>query len=99
VSAGPVNLIVELHVKEGEAAAFAAMFRREFVARSRAEQGCAFYDLWASHDDPHRMAIVERWACRADLDRHLAQPWFADWAPKMEAALRAPLVVRFLGDT
>ncbi len=32
-----VNLLVELHINEGNAASFAAMFRREFIARSRTE--------------------------------------------------------------
>ena len=90
-----VNLLVELRLKEGGADAFAAMFRDEFIARSRTEEGCLLYELWADRDDPHRMTIVESWASQAALDRHLAQPWFAEWAPRMEAALSEPLVIRF----
>ena len=69
-----------------------------YERRPRTEPGCAFYDLWVSREDAHRMAIVERWASQADLDRHLKQPWFAEWAPQMEAAMRTPLTVRFLAD-
>lgn len=93
-----VNLVVELRVKVDEAEQFAAMFRREFVSRSRAEQGCLFYDLWVDPQNPGRMVIVESWETRADLDRHLAQDWFSQSAPKMEAAQETPLVVRTFTD-
>jgi quinol monooxygenase YgiN len=44
------------------------------------------------------MVIVESWASRADLDRHLAQAWFSQWAPRLEAAQETPLVVRTFTD-
>jgi quinol monooxygenase YgiN len=44
------------------------------------------------------MVIVESWASQADLDRHLALPWFAEWGPKLEAAQATPLVVRLFTD-
>lgn len=93
-----VNLVVELRVKAEEAERFAAMFRQEFIVRSRAEQGCLFYDLWVDPQHHNRMVIVESWASRADLDRHLAQDWFSQWAPKMEAAQETPPVVRTFTD-
>lgn len=91
---GKARLLVELSVKPAEAVAFVAMFRTEFIARSRAEQGCESYELWVEPDAPGRMTIIETWSTQTDLDRHLAQAWFADWAPKMVAAQATPLVVR-----
>jgi len=91
-----VNLLVELHLKDSEAKPFAEMFRREFISRSRTESGCQLYDLWVDSKDATRMTIVERWESQAALDVHMAQDWFKIWAPKMEAALQEPLVVRFL---
>lgn len=88
------NLVVELDVKPEESEAFIAMFRSEFVTRSRTEEGCLFYELWVDPAKPSRMVIIESWASQADLEQHLALPWFAEWAPKLEAAQASPLVVR-----
>lgn len=88
------RLLVELDVKPEQADAFVAMFRREFIARSRTEDGCEQYELWRDSAAPARMTIVEVWRDRAALDVHLAQDWFAEWAPRMEAAQATPLVVR-----
>ena len=90
------NLLVELHLKEGQADAFAAMFEREFIGRSRQEAGCLYYALWSDKENPHRKTIVESWRSQADFDAHLAQAWFKEWAPHMEAALREPFTIRFL---
>lgn len=89
------NLIVELHLKESQAEPFDEMFEREFVQRSLKEPGCLYYALWTDKDDPHRKTIVESWRSQADLDVHLGQAWFKEWAPQMEAALREPLVIKF----
>ena len=90
------RLLVELDVQPGKAEAFVEMFTAEFIARSRREEGCEQYELWRDAEIPHRMTIIEVWSSAEALDRHLAQPWFADWAPKMEAAQATPLVVRRL---
>jgi quinol monooxygenase YgiN len=53
--------------KEEEAAeAFQAL-----VAPTHAESGCILYALHRGVDDPRRLAFVERWAAREDLDAHL----------------------------
>lgn len=88
------RLLVELEVKPDEADDFAAMFRAEFIARSRTEDGCEFYELWREAGNPSRMTIVEVWSSAEALQRHLGQDWFAVWAPRMEAAQAVPLVVR-----
>ena len=90
------RLLVELDVKPDEADAFVAMFREEFISRSRTEDGCEQYELWRSADAPSKMTIIEVWRDQAALDVHLAQDWFSVWAPKMEKAQATPLVVRTL---
>ena len=90
------RLLVELDVKPEEAEAFIAMFRNEFIARSRTEAGCEQYELWRDAKAPTRMTIIEVWSSAQALDAHLKQGWFAEWAPKMEAAQATPLVVREL---
>ena len=42
------------------------------VAPSRAEAGCAQYDLYQSADDPARFQTVERWASAEAAQAHLA---------------------------
>ena len=88
------RLLVELWVKPSEADSFVQMFKSEFIARSRQEEGCETYELWRDLDDPARMTIIETWSSPADLERHLGQPWFAQWAPIMEAAQAKPFLVR-----
>ncbi|WP_165352840.1 antibiotic biosynthesis monooxygenase [Loktanella sp. IMCC34160] len=88
------RLLVELDVRPDAAEAFVAMFRDEFISRSRTEAGCETYELWFEADRPARMTIIEVWSSAEDLDVHLAQDWFSVWAPKMEAAQATPLVVR-----
>ena len=88
------RLLVELDVDPAKADDFVSMFRREFIARSRREDGCEQYELWRDRENPAKMTIVEVWRDQAALDVHLAQDWFGVWAPKMEAAQAIPLVVR-----
>lgn len=88
------RLLVELDVDPAKADEFVSMFRNEFIARSRDEDGCEQYELWRDSQNPAKMTIVEVWRDQAALDVHLAQDWFGVWAPKMEAAQATPLVVR-----
>ena len=41
------------------------------VGPTHAEEGCVLYALHRGVDDPRRLAFVERWASREQLDRHL----------------------------
>jgi quinol monooxygenase YgiN len=93
---GKVRLLVELDVKADEADAFEAMFKDEFIVRSRKEQGCEQYELWRGIERPNKMTIIEIWSSQADLDRHMQQEWFQKWGPKMHEAQETPLVVRKL---
>ena len=44
------------------------------VGPTHAEDGCILYALHQGADDPRRLAFVERWASREQLDAHLASP-------------------------
>jgi quinol monooxygenase YgiN len=66
--------------KEAEArAAFEAL-----VAPTHAEDGCVLYALHQGADDPRRLAFVERWASREQLDAHLATPHVAEVLARAE---------------
>ena len=47
---------------------------KALVAPTHAETGCILYALHQGADDPARLAFVERWASREDLDAHLKSP-------------------------
>ena len=56
--------------KEDEAAeAFKAL-----VDPTHREDGCILYALHQGVDDQRRLAFVERWSSREELDAHLASP-------------------------
>jgi quinol monooxygenase YgiN len=66
--------------KEDEAlAAFEAL-----VEPTHAEPGCILYALHQGGDDPRRLAFVERWASREELDAHLASPHVAAVLERVE---------------
>lgn len=96
---GKARLLVELDVIPDQVDAFISMFHKEFMSRSRQEEGCEVYELWQDHSSTSKMTIVEVWSSQPALDAHLAQPWFADWAPKMEAMQVTPLIVRAMVST
>lgn len=59
--------------KEAEAvAAFEAL-----LEPTHREDGCILYALHRGVDDPRRLAFVERWASREQLDAHLQSPHVA----------------------
>ncbi|MEP0520407.1 MAG: antibiotic biosynthesis monooxygenase [Hyphomicrobiales bacterium] len=96
---GKARLLVELDVVPNQVDAFISMFHKEFISRSRQENGCEIYELWQDPSSVSKMTIVEVWSSQSALDAHLAQPWLAIWAPKMEAMQATPLVVRSLVST
>jgi quinol monooxygenase YgiN len=51
---------------------------RGLVAPTHAEDGCILYALHQGVDDSRRMAFVERWASREQLDAHLASPHISE---------------------
>jgi quinol monooxygenase YgiN len=67
--------------KEAEALeAFQAL-----VEPTHAEAGCILYALHQGSDDPSRLAFVERWASREELDAHLKSPHVAALLERAEA--------------
>jgi quinol monooxygenase YgiN len=47
---------------------------RGLVAPTRAEEGCAHYDLHRDLEDPRRFVFHETWESEAHLARHLQSP-------------------------
>ncbi len=87
-----VRLVVEYTVKKGHADAVIDMFKTVFIPKSRSEQGCVFYELWQDNDTPDKLSVVEIWASMAALEQHIAQDWFKQWAPKVQALLDEEII-------
>ena len=82
-----VRLVVEYAVKSGHSQDVIHMFKSVFIPKSRSESGCEFYELWQNNDDAQKLSVVEIWSSMADLEHHIAQDWFKEWAPKVQALL------------
>lgn len=72
--------IVRVHVtfkfpNAENAGKFAAIFRDEFIGRTRLENGCLLYDVWQPNTDPLTLILIESWSSQQALDTHLAQDW------------------------
>ena len=57
---------------------------RALVAPTHAESGCILYALHQGADDPRRLAFVERWRSREELDAHLASPHVQDLLARVD---------------
>ncbi len=57
---------------------------RKLVGPTHAEAGCILYALHRGADDPSRLAFVERWASREELDAHLGSAHVAEVLAKAE---------------
>jgi len=66
--------------KESEAEeAFKAL-----VDPTHAEDGCILYALHRGHDDPRKLAFVERWESKEKLDAHLESDHVKDVLTKVD---------------
>jgi quinol monooxygenase YgiN len=54
-------------------------------ATTHEEQGCTVYAMHQGADDPTRFSIVEVWASREDLERHLALPAVQEFIGRIDA--------------
>jgi quinol monooxygenase YgiN len=63
---------------------------REVAHPTRAQPGCMRFSLYRSEDDPGVIVGVERWASKADHDRHLQGAHFQDLAAAMGNVVAGP---------
>lgn len=76
MSEKPVRVNVCFKLPNAENAnEFIAIFRDEFIARTRKEEGCLLYDVWQANSDPLTVILIESWSSQQALDAHLAQDW------------------------
>jgi len=68
----------------------------EMARMSRAEPGCAIYEVSITLEDPCVFRLVEQWESAQALQAHFATPHFADFGQKLAGFLAdAPSFVRY----
>lgn len=65
-----VRHIVTIQAATGKAAELASAFKA-LQSAARQDEGCEQYELFQSLDDPDRLVILERWASKALVTRHM----------------------------
>jgi quinol monooxygenase YgiN len=73
-----IYVVAELRLKPGMADK-AVVEARKVVAGTVKEDGCIFYDMHRSVNDADKLVVVERWASREALDRHMHTPHLKAW--------------------
>ena len=78
-----VVVVGSFTAQPGKEAEAQALFEA-LVGPTHAEDGCVLYALHRGVDDPRRLAFVERWASREQLDAHLRSPHVAQALERAE---------------
>lgn len=68
----------------------ALQLSQEHVTRSRTEPGCLEHGVHRSHEHPHRLVFVERWADMEALEAHFRVPASRQFVKAMAALAKAP---------
>lgn len=79
----PIVVVATISAVEGQAAAVERALRQA-VVQVRPEPGCERYDLHREDSQADRLVMIERWASRAALDRHLKAPAFQELARALD---------------
>ena len=75
-----VAVVVEEKVKEGQTEAFVE-YMREMIALTKEEDGCIAYDLYEAIDGSGKVVMVEIWASKEALDKHMQSEHFKNFIP------------------
>jgi quinol monooxygenase YgiN len=65
-----------------------------FVEPSRAQQGCLFYEVHQSTDDPAEFVILDGWASAGDLDAHAKSEQVVHTVNQLNSILAKPAQVK-----
>ena len=68
---------------------------RVMMAKTRAENGCDFYDLVAGDDEPGTWLMLEKWSTRVDWEAHMSMPHVVAGNESLADLLRKPTELRF----
>lgn len=88
-------IIARFRARDGHADEVARLLLG-FVAPSRSENGCLFYDLYRDQDDRNLFVIVDGWRNRAAFDAHASSAHVASTLAALAPHLEAEPVIATL---
>jgi quinol monooxygenase YgiN len=99
--AKPVVVIANIYPTDEARAEVIEILHRAQLAVHRGEAGC---ELYALHESPRQLTMIEKWADQASLQAHFDGRAFADLGPQLEGKLAQDIeVLQFsplpVGDT
>jgi quinol monooxygenase YgiN len=92
-----VTVVARFVAKEGQEAALKVALTN-CLAPSRQDAGCLAYSLYASVERPGEFVMVEAWAGRDLLEKHLQTPHLQGLVAKAPELLAEPLSVKLLSE-
>lgn len=91
-----IRVIATFHLR-AENQQNAIELAKELVETTRAEDGCAMYDLLQPVDDASQMLILEAWKSQKALDRHSASEHFTRLVPMLAGlCVQPPSVIEYI---
>ncbi len=91
----PFALVGVAHARPDKADALEEILL-SLVAPTRLEQGALDYHVHRDRDARNRFVFYETWATRADLERHLEQPYIVDFLSRRMDYLAEDMQVTWL---
>ena len=89
-----IGVVAEFSVKDGQKDAFLKNCE-ELIALTHEEEGCIAYDLYEADDGTGDLVMLEIWASREALDKHLQSEHYLRIVPACGEYQATPARVRF----
>jgi quinol monooxygenase YgiN len=70
---------------------------KAFIAETRKEEGCLYFEGHTSIHDPNLYVVVERWESRDDLNAHARAPHMKTWR-EYSVPLKVSTVIEVVSD-
>jgi quinol monooxygenase YgiN len=93
-----IGVIVDFRFKPGGAASTIETMK-ERLPFTRSYEGCEMVELYADHDDPNHLVLLERWASRAAYDKYRAWAMAQPGTDKVVQLLESEMTTLYLDET
>lgn len=94
---GTINVVATFVAKKGQEAALKAALTA-CIAPTRKDPGYLAYDLYESTEQPGKFVLVEAWASKDLLAKHLETPHLTGLKAKAPELLAEPMVVKLFSE-
>jgi quinol monooxygenase YgiN len=93
-----IGVIVDLEFKSGGAAPLIEMMK-ERLPFTRSYEGCEMVELYADHENPEHLVLLERWASRAAYDKYRKWAMAQEDTQGVVRALKREMTTLYLDET